>query len=118
MALRFAPVGGGTLVTESYDVRWIPTWARVVDVPTNRCKELGEAMEHTLGRLKVAAESRRCPVRWRDHRVHPARGPSRPSSAPPPSPTTFRPPGPHPLGARGPTPARCPVPRRAPTAEP
>jgi len=38
-------------------VRWIPTWARIVDVPTNRCKELAEAMEHTLGQLKAAAES-------------------------------------------------------------
>jgi hypothetical protein len=53
----FEPVEGGTLVTESYHVRWIPTWARIVDVPTNRCKELAEAMEHTLGQLKAAAES-------------------------------------------------------------
>ncbi len=47
----------GTRVTESYDVRWIPTWARIVDVPTNRHKELSEGMEHTLARLKAAAES-------------------------------------------------------------
>jgi len=53
----FEQVEGGTLVTESYDVRWIPTWARIVDVPTNRCKELAEAMQHTLGQLKAAAES-------------------------------------------------------------
>jgi len=53
----FEQVEGGTLVTESYDVRWIPTWARIVDVPTNRCKELAEAMEQTLGQLKAAAES-------------------------------------------------------------
>jgi len=53
----FEQVEGGTRVTESYDVRWIPTWARIVDVPTNRHKELAEAMEHTLGQLKAAAES-------------------------------------------------------------
>ncbi|HEX3979858.1 MAG TPA: SRPBCC family protein [Acidimicrobiales bacterium] len=53
----FEQVEGGTRVTESYNVRWIPTWARIVDVPTNRCKELAEAMEHTLDRLKAAAET-------------------------------------------------------------
>jgi len=52
----FEQVEGGTRVTESYDVRWIPAWARIVDVPTNRCKELAEGMEHTLGQLKAAAE--------------------------------------------------------------
>jgi hypothetical protein len=54
---RFEPVAGGTVVTESYDVRWIPTWARIVDVPTNRARELREAMRHTLGALKAAAEA-------------------------------------------------------------
>jgi hypothetical protein len=53
---RFDPVEGGTRVTESYDVKWIPAWARIVDVPTNRHGELQEAMRHTLGRLKAAAE--------------------------------------------------------------
>jgi hypothetical protein len=38
-------------------VQWIPTWARIVDVPTNRHRELLEAMDHTLGHLKRAAES-------------------------------------------------------------
>ena len=33
---RFEPVDGGTRVTESYEVKWIPAWARIVDVPTNR----------------------------------------------------------------------------------
>ena len=47
----------GTRVTESYQVKWIPAWARVVDVPTNRYRELRDAMQHTLGRLKVAAET-------------------------------------------------------------
>jgi hypothetical protein len=54
---RLEPVEGGTRVTESYAVRWIPTWARIVDVPTNRAKELREAMQHTLRRLKGAAEA-------------------------------------------------------------
>jgi hypothetical protein len=53
---RFEPVEGGTRVTESYDVKWIPTWARIVDVPTNRYGELQEAMRHTLDQLKAAAE--------------------------------------------------------------
>ena len=54
---RFEPVHGGTLVTESYDVQWIPTWARIVDVPTNRHRELLEGMRHTLAQLKSAAEA-------------------------------------------------------------
>jgi hypothetical protein len=52
------PVDGGTRVTESYRVTWIPTWARILDVPTNRARELQEGMRHTLGRLKAAAEAR------------------------------------------------------------
>jgi len=51
------PVDGGTQVTESYAVHWIPTWARILDVPTNRARELREAMRHTLERLKSAAEA-------------------------------------------------------------
>jgi hypothetical protein len=54
---RMEPTTGGTRVTESYTVRWIPTWARIVDVPTNRHRELLEAMDHTLAHLKRAAES-------------------------------------------------------------
>jgi uncharacterized membrane protein len=54
---RFEPVGDGTRVTESYEVRWIPTWARIVDVPTNRHRELLESMRHTLQQLKTAAEA-------------------------------------------------------------
>ena len=54
---RLEPVEGGTRVTESYAVRWIPTWARIVDVPTNRARELREAMQHTLEQLKGAAEA-------------------------------------------------------------
>jgi hypothetical protein len=43
-------------VVESYVVRWIPLWARIVDIPTNRARELRDSMEHTLGQLKAAAE--------------------------------------------------------------
>ncbi len=55
---RFEPTAKGTKVTESYEVRWIPTWARILDVPLNRHKELLKNMGTTLERLKVAAESR------------------------------------------------------------
>jgi hypothetical protein len=54
---RFEPVAGGTRVTESYTVDRIPMWARIVDVPTNRHRELLEGMAHTLAELKIAAES-------------------------------------------------------------
>ncbi len=51
------PVDGGTRVTETYVVHWIPTWARILDVPTNRAAELRRHMQHTLEQLKRAAES-------------------------------------------------------------
>src|SRR5262245_22235044 len=54
---RFEPADGGTRVTESYEVEWIPLWARIVDVPTNRAKQLRTGMRQTLGQLKTAAES-------------------------------------------------------------
>jgi Polyketide cyclase / dehydrase and lipid transport len=54
----FEAVDGGTRVTESYEVKRIPVWARIVDVPTNRARELSEGMEHTLSRLKTTAEVR------------------------------------------------------------
>jgi hypothetical protein len=54
---EFEPVADGTRVTESYDVKWIPAWARIIDVPANRRRELSEAMYHTLAQLKVAAEA-------------------------------------------------------------
>lgn len=54
---RFESTGDGrTRVTESYEVRWIPTWARILDVPLNRHKELLEGMRITLGRLKTTSE--------------------------------------------------------------
>ena len=55
---RFDAIDGGTRVTESYEVKWIPTWARIVDVPTNRAREIAEGMGHTLARLKAMAEAR------------------------------------------------------------
>lgn len=54
---RLETVDGGVRVTESYEVTWIPTWARIVDVPTNRAKELVEGMTRTLAQLKTAAEA-------------------------------------------------------------
>jgi hypothetical protein len=54
---RFESVAGGTRVTESYRVWWIPTWARIVDVPTNRARELREHMGRTLLQLKKTAEA-------------------------------------------------------------
>ncbi|MDQ4097614.1 MAG: SRPBCC family protein, partial [Actinomycetota bacterium] len=55
---RFEALGDGrTRVTESYEVRWIPVWARILDVPTNRHKELLKGMRTTLERLKAAAEA-------------------------------------------------------------
>ena len=53
---RLEPTAEGTRVTESYTVSWIPVWARVVDVPTNRARELRESMQHTLAQLQCAAE--------------------------------------------------------------
>ncbi len=54
---RLEPVAGGTRVTESYTVTWIPAWARIVDVPTNRAGELRLGLRHTLDQLKRAAEA-------------------------------------------------------------
>jgi len=55
---RFEPTANGTRVTEGYEVRWIPTWARILDVPLNRHKELLKNMRTTLEQLKTAAEAR------------------------------------------------------------
>jgi len=54
---RFEPAAGGTRVTESYQVRWLPAWARMLHILTNRHRELHEAMGHTLRQLKAAAEA-------------------------------------------------------------
>ena len=60
---RFEPAGGATRVIESYEVKRIPLWARILDVPTNRARELRDAMQHTLERLKTAAEAADAPGR-------------------------------------------------------
>ena len=44
-------------MTEGYEVRWIPTWARILDVPTNRHKGLLKGMRTTLERLKATTEA-------------------------------------------------------------
>ncbi|HXA73304.1 MAG TPA: hypothetical protein VNV83_03590, partial [Acidimicrobiales bacterium] len=54
---RFEPVERGTKVTESYEITRIPTWARIVDVPTNRVRELRDGMQQTLEQLKHSAEA-------------------------------------------------------------
>ena len=54
---RLEPHEGGTRVTESYTVSSIPAWARILDVPTNRARELRQGMLHTLEQLKAAAET-------------------------------------------------------------
>jgi uncharacterized protein YndB with AHSA1/START domain len=62
---RLDQTDGGTRVTESYEIRSIPTWARIVDIPTNRALELREGMRHTLAQLKAAAEATVDPSRDR-----------------------------------------------------
>jgi uncharacterized protein YndB with AHSA1/START domain len=62
---RLEPTGGGARVTESYEIKTIPTWARIVDVPTNRAQELREGMRHTLAQLRAAAEATVDPSRDR-----------------------------------------------------
>jgi len=60
---RFEPRGDSTLVTEGYEVRWIPVWARILDIPLNRHKELVANMATTLQNLRSAAEAHDAPTR-------------------------------------------------------
>jgi Polyketide cyclase / dehydrase and lipid transport len=53
---RFDSQSNGTRVIESYTVEWLPWWARILDVPLNRHKELVENMRTTLENLKASAE--------------------------------------------------------------
>jgi hypothetical protein len=53
---RFEPAEDGLGVTESYEVKWLPMWARIVDGPLNRRGELHDGLRHTLEQLKSAAE--------------------------------------------------------------
>jgi hypothetical protein len=43
-------------VTESYEAKSLPLWARVMDVPLNRHKDLMKNMRHTLAQLKTDGE--------------------------------------------------------------
>jgi hypothetical protein len=74
---RFEPLEeGGTRVTESYEVRWIPFWARILEVPLNRHRELLRGMRTTLERLKASAEAKPRPApapRHSEREVRPAR---------------------------------------------
>ena len=54
---QFEPRDHSTVVTEGYEVRWIPLWARILDVPTNRHKELIANMATTLQNLRSVAEA-------------------------------------------------------------
>ena len=54
---RFEPVDGGTRVTESYEVKRIPAWARIVDIPTNRHRELLEGMRRPSNNSKLVPEA-------------------------------------------------------------
>lgn len=50
-------VDGGTRVTESYTVEKISVVFRIIDVPTNRHRDLIKGMTKTLAQLKAAAEA-------------------------------------------------------------
>ena len=54
---RFEPVEGGTRVAESYEVRWIPLWARIIDIPAKQIPRVARRHAHTLEQLKSAAEA-------------------------------------------------------------
>jgi carbon monoxide dehydrogenase subunit G len=54
---RLRAAGSGTLVTESYQVRWIPWWMHALDAITFRRQQLAGNMATTLARLKTAVES-------------------------------------------------------------
>jgi hypothetical protein len=47
----------GTVVSESYEVRWSPWWLHLVDVVTFRRQGLARNMAKTLGRLKERVEN-------------------------------------------------------------
>lgn len=51
------PSAGGTTVTESYEVRWIPWWMHAVDAVTFRHRQLLRNMAVTLAQLKATAEA-------------------------------------------------------------
>ena len=54
---RFEPSGGGTLVTESYEITKMPWYMRVGERLFGRSNILPAAMLETLRRIKAAAEA-------------------------------------------------------------
>ncbi len=54
---QMRPAGAGTVLTESYEVRWIPWWMHVVDAVTFRRQQLARNLATTLARLKASLES-------------------------------------------------------------
>ena len=57
---RFEPAEGGSDVTESFEVLWLPPLARLFEdvIMVNRDRTREDAMRATLERIKHAAESR------------------------------------------------------------
>ncbi len=53
---RFEAGGSGTDVTESYEFLWAPWHIRLADIFLPRDRQLRQGMEHTLQRIKRAAE--------------------------------------------------------------
>ena len=58
-AYRLAPADGGTDVTESFEVHWLPLTGRVAEdrLMPDRDRRREEAMRATLGRIKASAEA-------------------------------------------------------------
>jgi len=50
------PLRDGTVLTESYEFLWCPLWARIVEFPVPRDRQLGRGIRQTLSKLKAAAE--------------------------------------------------------------
>lgn len=57
---RLAPTGGGTELTESFEVVWLPIDARIAEdyLMRDRDRRRLEAMRETLERIKAVAEAR------------------------------------------------------------
>ena len=56
---RLEPAEGGTNLTESFEVRWLPPTAVLAEdfLMRDRDRRRDEAMRATLGRIKAAVES-------------------------------------------------------------
>jgi hypothetical protein len=53
---RFAPKDGGTELTESFEALRYNLFFKIVQPPKRRTRELQQAIEQTLERIKQAAE--------------------------------------------------------------